>query len=399
MTIPRAPGFDHTSAFARAPYKFISQSCERLGSDFFETRLFLTRTVCMRGQAAADLFYDDDLFERSSSAPGWLLRSVLGRDNVLRLDSRAPRARRTLFLSLLDESGIAKVRRRFAEEWTAALPWWEVQGEVVLFEEVQMILTRVACAWTGVPLAEIDVTQRTHDLALLSGSAGRLRPLEVLLARRRIDTWLRELIRSVRRGGPSEGSHSALERLARSQLDEESAAQELLNLLGPVVALAAPVVFLALALHQYPHHSPTTPEERIAFIQEVRRFYPLLPAVAGRVRRAFEWRGVKFPLGRRVLLDVYGTNHHPLTWPKPHEFRPERFANATLDPDRFMSGDEAQHQYAARYAGEQLTRAVLDEALSSCSSSCSTGCPAHRTCGSTCAACQPYPRAVSSCGT
>lgn len=42
--------------------------------------------------------------------------------------------------------------------------------------------------------------------------------------------------------------------------------------------------------------------------QEVRRFYPSFPAVMAKARRNFSWKGISFPKGLRVLLDLHATN-------------------------------------------------------------------------------------------
>jgi fatty-acid peroxygenase len=47
--------------------------------------------------------------------------------------------------------------------------------------------------------------------------------------------------------------------------------------------------------------------------------------VPARVRDDFEWQGHRFAAGRRVLLDLYGTDHDPRLWDRPDEFRPDRF--------------------------------------------------------------------------
>jgi fatty-acid peroxygenase len=61
MTVPRIPrddDFDSTLALLRNPYDFISKKCRHYGTDFFETRLLLRRTICMMGPETAELFYD-----------------------------------------------------------------------------------------------------------------------------------------------------------------------------------------------------------------------------------------------------------------------------------------------------------------------------------------------------
>jgi hypothetical protein len=42
---------------------------------------------------------------------------------------------------------------------------------------------------------------------------------------------------------------------------------------------------------------------------------PFAPLLGDRVDRSFTWRGHRFPEGRLVLSDVYGTDHHPDAWP------------------------------------------------------------------------------------
>lgn len=349
MRLPRAPGFDRTPSFLRNPYTFISNMCERLGTDVFETRLFFRRAICMRGEEAAEYFYDEARFARAGAHAGGLVPACLDRGNALDLDRGGHHARKALLFPLLGMRGLVRARRCFAEEWAEAMPWWEVQGKIVLHDEVEALLVRVACSWAGIPLAEIDVGRRTRDLAALTTPWNGLPSLEAWRARKRVDAWLLGLVRTVRQGGPVEEANCALERLARSQLDDRDAAVELRSLLTPIVAVAAYVTFVALALHRYPQSRPRTKAERSAFIQEVRRFYPFLPPLTAEVRRDFEWRGMTFPKGRRVLLDIHGTNRHPDAWFAPDEFRPERFAN--VSPSLHLP------------RGEQLTLTLLDEAL------------------------------------
>jgi len=358
MPLPHPPGFDRTRSFLRAPYTFIGKTCGDLGSDFFETRLFLHRTICLRGQEAADLFCDRARFGRRDPSPGGLLLTLpshSGQGDATQL------AQNTLRSSLFDTLGLAYARRLFAEEWALTSPWWALQGRVVLYGELQTVLTRVACAWTGVPLPEADVQKRTNDLALLLDPLASMYDLTARRARTRVDAWLGGLIRAGRAGGSLE-PHSALDRLARSKLDQAAAANQLCKVLKPMAALSGDVVFLALALHQYPHLAPTTSEERRAFIQEVRRFFPSLPVAVARVRRDFEWRGATFSAGQRTFLDLHGTNHHPAVWHTPSEFQPERFADTPpRSHARLISRAEREPHGPRRE--EELILTLLDEAL------------------------------------
>src|SRR3546814_7986900 len=100
------------------------------------------------------------------------------------------------------------------------------------------------------------------------------------------------------------------------------AAVDILNVIRPIVAVGVYITFVAHALHQFPEcrrkvEAGDDTSYTEMFVQEVRRFYPFFPAVAALVRREFEWRGYHFPSGRRVILDLYGTNHDARTWNAP----------------------------------------------------------------------------------
>ena len=55
---------DDTLALALEGYAFIGNRCRALGTDVFETRIMLQRTICMLGAEAARMFYDGDRMQR-----------------------------------------------------------------------------------------------------------------------------------------------------------------------------------------------------------------------------------------------------------------------------------------------------------------------------------------------
>jgi fatty-acid peroxygenase len=109
------------------------------------------------------------------------------------------------------------------------------------------------------------------------------------------------------------------------------AAIELINLLRPIVAISTYITFAALALHHHPECLTKLKESDLQyydmFAQEVRRYYPFAPLLAGRVKKDFVWKEYYFSKGPLVLLDIYGTNHDSRIWEDPFEFEPERFRN------------------------------------------------------------------------
>ncbi|QLQ37363.1 cytochrome P450 [Micromonospora robiginosa] len=373
-TMPSDRSPDSTLAFLREGYRFVGARCDRFGSDVVQTRLLLEPTICLRGRDAAELFYDEERFVRRGATPLRGQRTLTGVGGVQGLDGAAHRARKAMFMSIMTPDAIRRLGQLFADEWRARIPTWAANGPVVLYDEVGRMLTRAVWAWAGVPLAESDVRRRTAEMHAMIEGPAVLGPKHWrgLIGRRRAERWARALVERVRAGALPAPEGSALRVIAEHR-DEQGvplppriAAVELLNVLRPTVAVDRYVVFLALALHDHPHWrdrvraDDATAEQ---FVQEVRRYYPFFPLAAARVRRSFDWRGYAFPQGRRVLLDLYGTNHHPEIWPEPERFRPERFAGWRDDPFGLIPQGGGDHRTGHRCAGEWITIELMKQAV------------------------------------
>jgi fatty-acid peroxygenase len=103
--------------------------------------------------------------------------------------------------------------------------------------------------------------------------------------------------------------------------------------------------------------------ELVRDVRAARRQPPAGSALGARVERPFVWRGHRFPEGRLVLLDVYGTDHDPKVWPDPDVFDPGRFLG--VEPGRFAfvphgGGDPATGH---RCAGERVAVELLKGAV------------------------------------
>ncbi|MEU5784816.1 cytochrome P450 [Micromonospora lupini] len=372
MPADRTP--DSTLALLRAGYRFIGERCDRYGSDVFQTRILLAPTICLRGRPAAMLFYDNERFQRDSAMPLRVQRTLTGRGGVQGLDGSEHTDRKAMFMSIMTPAAVQRLGQLFDDEWRARIPAWEAAGPVPLYDEVGRLLTRAVCAWAGVPLATSQVDRRAVDLhAMIEGPAVvGPRHWRGLLARRRAERWIGNLVERARIGihpAPA-GSPLAIvseHRDARGALlPRRTAAVELLNLLRPVVAVDRYIVFAALALRDHPGWRERVHGDDEAtgqFVQEVRRYYPFFPMAAARVRRSFDWEGHHFPRGRRVLLDLYGTNHHPALWPEPELFRPERFAGRRIDPFELIPQGGGDHTTGHRCAGEWITIDLMKRAV------------------------------------
>lgn len=372
MPVDRSP--ESSLAFLRAGYRFISERCDRYGTDIFATRLLLERTICLRGRPAAELFYDNERFVRAGAMPMRAQRTLTGVGGVQGLDGADHADRKAMFMSIMTPSAVSRLGQLFEDEWRARIPAWEGSGPVVLYQELGRILTRAVCAWAGVPLSDSQVNRRTAELHAMIDSAAAIGPhhWRGLLGRRLGERWVGDLVDRERVGTLPAPDGSALRVIAEHRdsrgrlLPRRVAAVELLNVLRPTVAVDRFMVFAALALHDHPgwrERVRASEETTEAFVQEVRRYYPFFPVAAARVRRSFDWQGHHFPRGRRVLLDLYGTNHHRALWPSPEEFRPERFTGWRGDPYSFIPQGGGEHLGGHRCAGEWVTIELMKRAV------------------------------------
>lgn len=373
--IPRdAPG-DHSLAMLADPYRFIVKRCRALQSDVFETRVLLRRTLCMTGPEAAALFYDPQRFQRGGAAPEPVRATLFGKGGVQTLDGDAHRMRKALFMHATAPERIATLSDAVAQQWLLSARSWSDGQPVALYDALHPLLTRAVCSWAGVPLREHEVEPRCRQLTAMfdQAAAPGLGHFRSRRARDRVEAWLSRLIDQARAGQFEILVHTPMHTVAWHHdadgqlLPPRIAAVELANLLRPTVAVSVFIVFVAHALHLHPacreRLQQGDPAYLDAFVQEVRRWYPFFPAVVARVRDDFEWKGYRFVRGRRVMLDLYGTNHDPRSWDDPEAFAPERFLARAPTPFNFIPQGGAQAADHHRCPGEGITVALMKQAV------------------------------------
>ncbi|WP_210506299.1 cytochrome P450 [Naasia sp. SYSU D00057] len=367
--IPTLATPDSSVPFVADGYRYISSTCDRIGSDAFRTRLMGRPVVCIRGAEAARLFYEGGRFDRAGAMPPSVLHLLQDVGSVQTLEDDSHRHRKGGFLALLTAGGDERMADLFAVELEAAIARWRGGDPVVLHDELGPILARTAFRWAGIPdIPEKEFHARTGELAAMVERAGTFGPLNwaARLGRHRTERWATRLIVAVRDGRVVPPAGSPLEALARwtgddgLPLPEDVAAIELLNLLRPTVAVVRLVEFAALALSERPVHRDTVAEDPAAaarFAHEVRRRTPFFPIIAGRVRRPFSWREADFAEGDWVMLDLYGTNHDARLWPDPDRFDPDRFL--TADPRHIVAQGGGDYLEDHRCPGESATNAII----------------------------------------
>lgn len=376
-TGPRRPGVldrlpEATPALLAEGYWWGTRQCAARSSDVAPTRLLGRRATVALGRDAAERFYGEQV-RRAGAAPRRLQRSLLGVGGVQGLDGAAHRHRKRLFLDLLTPPASDELTAVIVRVWRDRLPSWERAGDITLFDELGPLLCQAVCEWARVPLPTDQVARRATQLEALidAGSGVGPRYWRSLLARRRLEAWLSGLIEQVRRGNLEVPVEAALARVARHTeldgqlLDARIAAVELLNILRPTVAIDRFIVFLAVALHDHPEwrrRVADDPDATRRFVTEVRRHAPFFPLVAGRAADRLTLGGQPVQPGTRLMLDLFGSNRDPRTWPDPDVFDPARHAEPSADPFLVIPQGGGDHATGHRCAGEWVTVSVMEAA-------------------------------------
>ena len=361
---PKLGILDSTISLIRDPYRYISKHCDELNTDVFQARLLLQKTVCMRGEEAARIFYNTEYFSRTGVAPSRIKKTLFGEGGVQGLDEEEHFQRKKMFMSFLRADKIGKLSMITCDIWKSRVKDWSSKEKINLYQQSCELLTQSVCMWAGVPLKESEVSQRSEELTALFNYAGNIGPKhwKARIARKRNEAWLISIIESIREGTFRPSTNSAAYIVANHRdldgclLESQIAAVELNNLLRPTVAVAVYIVYCAHALHQNPliKHRLVNGSDKDyeCFVQEVRRLYPFFPFTAATVKRTFEWRGYKFPKGRRAFLDLFGTNHDARTWENPNNFDMERFRDCKLNDYVFIPQGGGDHFRNHRCPGE-----------------------------------------------
>ncbi|GGJ88750.1 cytochrome P450 [Lentibacillus kapialis] len=375
MAIPREQGLDHTHDLVSEGFFYIPNRRRKFQSDIFHTRLFGQKVVCMGGEKATEVFYDETKFKRKGAAPSRIKESLFGKGGVQGLDGSAHKHRKHLFMSLMTSEYLNELRAITRKQWRIAIDNWKEKRELSLLHESEKLMCRIACEWADVPLFASELNQRARDLAAMIDAFGAVGPRhwKGRMARNRSEKWVRRLIRQVRSGDRHPREGTALYEIAWHRnlngklLSLQIAAVELLNVLRPITAIGRYVTFGALAMHDFPETKAKlqtrNDKDKRMFAQEVRRYYPFAPFLGARVRYNFKWGGCHFRKGTLVLLDIYGTNHDPEIWDNPDMFRPERFEEWDGSPFNFIPQGGGDYSMGHRCAGEWITIDVMKISL------------------------------------
>ena len=376
MDVLSRPLIDRTLPLLAEGYAWLPNRMRDTPGPVVRTRILGRPALALRGPEAVRFFYDEGNVHRHRAIPEPVLATLFGHGAVHTLDGAAHRARKSLFLPLLEPGRIAGLVEHTTAAWDDAVPEWSRRGSVVLFDEASRVLCAGVHRWAGIPLDDSgsgsDAGATARDMiAMVDGFAtAGPRHLRARRARARQEERLGRLVCDVRTGTVTAPADSVLELVCRHRdaggepLDEKTAAVELLNVVRPTTAVAWFVAFTAHALHTWPEHraplAEGDPPFTAAFAHEVRRFYPFVPFLGGLAARDLYWRGEWIPAGGLVVLDVYGQNHDESLWGDPYAFRPRRFLERPVQRDELIPQGGGDPATGHRCPGEGVTVGVLE---------------------------------------
>nr|WP_031335222.1 MULTISPECIES: cytochrome P450 [Virgibacillus] len=377
VVLPKESGLDHSVNLLKEGYCFIPNRMRASNTSVIQTRLLGQKVICIRGQEAAELFYNQDLFKRQGAAPRRILKSLFGKGGVQGLDEQAHKHRKALFMDLMTCDSLKKIKQIAEKQWEIAIKRWEAIEEVELFHELEKLMCITACQWTGVPIRAINLHTRTSDLSAMIDAFGAAGPRHWRgrIARKRAEKWITYIVEEVRHSNIIIDSNTPLYKitwhrdLSGELLDVHTAAVEVLNLLRPITAIGRFITFSTLALYEFPEakqeimSGDNRDQNKEMFVQEVRRYYPFAPFTGARVNRDFTWNHVLFKKNTLVLLDIYGTNHDSTLWENPYTFNPKRFLKWEGNPFNFIPQGGGEYDLGHRCAGEWITIELMKSSL------------------------------------
>ena len=338
------------------------------GSDWYRTRMLGRPALVVRGEDGVRTFYDTALVRRRGAVPAPVRLTLFGPGAVHGLDDQEHARRKHLFLRMVDIRTVASLTEQVVERLDEAVEGWTSQGMVRLFDELVDVYGSAALSWSGTGTIGHDASRVSRELATIVdgfGVGGTAYPRAVG-ARLRAERWALSVIRDLRAGRRTAPQGSAAGILAAApprELSQLAAATELLNVVRPTVAVAYFGAYAAHALDRRPDWRAPLAEgsgpHLRAFELEIRRWYPFVPLLTGRLRQGYEWAGQELPPRAWIVLDVLGTNRDPQLWERPDEFLPERFLHREPTEHDYVPQGGGHPAAGHRCPGEPLAAAIL----------------------------------------
>lgn len=154
--IPCDVTIDNSLSMLLEGYCFIQNRCDRYKTDIFQTRLLGQKAICMSGEEAAKIFYNNNYFKRKDVAPKRVQKTLTGQNGVQGLDGAAHINRKQMFMSIMTKENLKKLTDYTSRQWKVSSAKWH-NNDIIMFDEAQIIMCQVACRWAGVPLQKNEI--------------------------------------------------------------------------------------------------------------------------------------------------------------------------------------------------------------------------------------------------
>jgi len=375
---PRLPRIVQTLWMLRRPVS-LQRYCQRRFGDYFTLRLVgrLGTTVHIADPAAVTAVFrgDPEVFRagqaniRAGGQPNAILEPLLGKRSVALLDGEAHLRRRRMMLPLFHGERIQRYAELMREIATRELERWPRHQPFALGPRMQAITLEVMMrAVLGIDdaarLRELD--PRVSRLGRMSAGMGAaMLPFAARSPRRtnwapwarlqraidEVDELLFDEIRD-RRANPGAADRDDVLTALLQARDEEGEGladaelrDQLVSLLiaGQATTAAAATSVIELLL-RHPDARTRLEEELSsdgvaymeAVIKEALRVRSVIPAVGRRLAAPVVLNGYRLPAGVTVSPAIYLLHRRPDIYPRPDEFRPERFLQEPPDGSQWL---------------------------------------------------------------
>lgn len=377
-------------------YSFFGNRAKLYNSSVVKTHLFFERTIALVGANEARLFYNKSRIIRTQEAVPWFMRDFIAPGTMnASLEGDPHYERKEVIMKSFSKDKLLQYLKKgqqgtrlYLDSWTRSTRVLEFRTEVRrLFVDIGMHL------FWGFKLHRndsflvhmTDLLTSIHTDSFSFSSVPGMGMWHAHRARREIGSYLLPLIKRSRNQTPR--TVTLLDNLAQHKDSksrkhlERAIVSDLISIVRSHFALGNIATFLMVSLANQPQIQARIKNEvesvigdngleltvdeldqlqyLEAVINEVRRYFPLTPILAARVKESFQYQGYCFPKGWRVILDVYGTHLDPRVWRDPFLFQPERWLRNSTEVPQSEVNLNQQDRHNKLCIGERYSVLML----------------------------------------
>ena len=370
------PLLGETLAFAKNPFRFIEERLALHGR-VFRSNVLGRKAAVVAGPEAAGRFIDSSVVMREGSMPPHVQELFGGRSLPL-LDGDVHRARKSVVLQAFTRAALTSYLPVIQSTTERYFERWSNERETNWLDEMKRLSIEVICTTViGMqPGPEMDRLREdygtlTAGFATLPINLPGTRYRKALQARDRILAVLRARVEERRRAPGDDGLSRILAAATSSgtTLSDEDATLEAHH-----IVIAGYIVYAELGamVQQLTSHpdvrarlaaeiAEKTPAgavtlEQLAMslpylmqvVNEVKRLCPIIPAVFGKSKEAFDVGGVTIPAGWMVMFALRPSHVEHGVYTDPKRFDPDRFSVERAEDKRH------EHAFVPQGAGPAM---------------------------------------------